>query len=206
MYWHGADLCQHESAHLWRHVHRDQHDSDRPAPRVRLGRVLERRPGAERRRLLQPDDIQGRVRQRQLARWLVVLQPAQPPGLCQCQLHLPHGRGRIGPGLTRLPAQMGRRLPDRHLGHGCGRGRRIRFRTCACVRQVRSNRPPSGCQSDRSDEDVWCAGDADGHRSARKRTHAPLRRAHTHPRASDPGLNPDAPTRSVSRLSQRLAR
>ena len=36
---------------------------------------------------------------------------------------------------------------------------------------------------------------ADSHASA----HAPLRRAHTHTRTSNPGLNPDAPTRSVSR-------
>ena len=44
--------------------------------------------------------------------------------------------------------------------------------------------------------------DTDSHASAP----TPLRRAHAHTRTSDPGLNPDTPTRSVSRVSQRLAR
>ena len=35
------------------------------------------------------------------------------------------------------------------------------------------------------------------------RAHTSLRRAHTHPRTSDPGLNPYTPTRFVSCVSQR---
>jgi len=45
-----------------------------------------------------------------------------------------------------------------------------------------------------------------GRRQIPTRAHTPLRRAHTHPRTSDPGLNHYTPTRSVSCVSQRLAR
>ena len=49
------------------------------------------------------------VRQRQLARWLVVLQPAQPPGLCQWQLHLPRGGVRARD--AQRPAVCGHDVP-----------------------------------------------------------------------------------------------